>query len=393
MTEIDWRRCFEAEKLVALVAGRVSERQLRLMACGITRQYWDCLTDERSRAAVETAEAYADGLATWEQLRSVEPGAEQASLAMDERFSQALRLTRGKLRKHVKDMLPAVAAARMARSVAATYVRGFFSDQDAEVECGGGAEWDSRAAHLPPQTFNQYVRQQAAIVRDVVGNPFRPTSIDPAWLTWNEGTIARLARSICEARDFSSMPILADALEDAGCTDRELLDHCRETALHVRGCHVLDLLLGKEQPRQPHSYQTIREQRPAIYWTILQAAEVVGSYVRQTSCVNHFARVTLRFEPYEGSEAILFASEVDLDKVDDYYYRLTFPGYLANILQGIEDGLAQQSQAGKEIAGIRITLSALQRHSGDSRDGDFRLAATSALSEALREGTLVQVGP
>jgi hypothetical protein len=85
-----------------------------------------------------------------------------------------------------------------------------------------------------------------ALLRDVFGNPFRPLTADPAWLAWRDGTVAGLARSIYEERAFEHLPILGDALEEAGCTDAGVLEHCRGPGPHVRGCFVLDLLLAKE---------------------------------------------------------------------------------------------------------------------------------------------------
>ncbi|MGH9678109.1 MAG: hypothetical protein ACRD36_13475, partial [Candidatus Acidiferrum sp.] len=69
-------------------------------------------------------------------------------------------------------------------------------------------------------------------------------AIDPAWLTWNGGDIARLAQAIYEGRTFNRLPLLANALEDAGCADSEILNHCRAGGKHARGCWVVELLLG-----------------------------------------------------------------------------------------------------------------------------------------------------
>lgn len=80
----------------------------------------------------------------------------------------------------------------------------------------------------------------------VLGNPFRPATVNPSWLTWNDGTVRRIAKSIYDDRAFERMPILADCLEDAGCDDETILNHCRGEGPHVRGCWGLDLLLGKE---------------------------------------------------------------------------------------------------------------------------------------------------
>jgi hypothetical protein len=72
------------------------------------------------------------------------------------------------------------------------------------------------------------------------------TAVDPAWLKWNGGTVASLAKSIYDQRRFQDLPILADALEEAGCADAELLGHCRRDGPHVPGCWAIDAILGKE---------------------------------------------------------------------------------------------------------------------------------------------------
>ena len=77
------------------------------------------------------------------------------------------------------------------------------------------------------------------------GNPFRPPAIDPAWLAWNNRTVPKLAQTIYDDRRYDVMPILGDALEDAGCTDERIIEHCRGSEPHVRGCWVVDLILGK----------------------------------------------------------------------------------------------------------------------------------------------------
>jgi hypothetical protein len=89
-------------------------------------------------------------------------------------------------------------------------------------------------------------RAMANILRDIFGNAFRPSAPPPpAVLTWNDGTVRRMAQGIYDGREFGRMPILADALLDAGCDDEEVLQHCRQQgALHTRGCWVIDLLLG-----------------------------------------------------------------------------------------------------------------------------------------------------
>jgi hypothetical protein len=80
-------------------------------------------------------------------------------------------------------------------------------------------------------------------LRAIFGNPFRPITLKPAWLT---SSVVTLARQMYDGRDFSPMPILADALQDAGCDNEDILNHCRQPGEHVRGCFVVDLVLEKK---------------------------------------------------------------------------------------------------------------------------------------------------
>jgi hypothetical protein len=90
---------------------------------------------------------------------------------------------------------------------------------------------------------NRGVRVEIAnLIRDVFGNPFEPVAFDPSW---RAEAVFGLARGMYESRDFTPMPVLADALEDAGCADADILAHCRGPGPHVRGCWVVDLVLGK----------------------------------------------------------------------------------------------------------------------------------------------------
>jgi hypothetical protein len=84
---------------------------------------------------------------------------------------------------------------------------------------------------------------QTVYLRDIVGDPFRPKAIDPTWRTTN---VRQLAQTIYQQRAFDRLPIVGDALEDAGYTSQDMLDHCRQPGLHVRGCWTLDLILGRE---------------------------------------------------------------------------------------------------------------------------------------------------
>jgi hypothetical protein len=102
--------------------------------------------------------------------------------------------------------------------------------------------------HRPPRHRRHatYHRVLLKIVRDIFGNPFRPVSVDAAWLVWNGSRIPNLARTIYDGRRFDDLRMLADALEEAGCTDEQILSHCRMAGPHVRGCWVIDLMLAKQ---------------------------------------------------------------------------------------------------------------------------------------------------
>src|SRR5262249_18319311 len=87
---------------------------------------------------------------------------------------------------------------------------------------------------------------QCVLLHDIFGNPFQPVTINPSWLTWNDGTVVKLAKAIYEGRAFERMPVLAVALEEAGCSFQNILDHCRQPGVHTKGCWVIDMLLGKQ---------------------------------------------------------------------------------------------------------------------------------------------------
>jgi hypothetical protein len=110
-----------------------------------------------------------------------------------------------------------------------------FGDVDPADDPVHGAEYNSALAFMKGRL--------ATLFREISGNPYRPVVLDPGWAT---ATVLALSHGIYDAGDFTPLPILADALEDAGCADEQVLGHCRSAGVHVRGCWVLDLLLGKE---------------------------------------------------------------------------------------------------------------------------------------------------
>jgi hypothetical protein len=124
--------------------------------------------------------------------------------------------------------------------------------QDAKVVLGeeaalttpGPYEAWTEAARLARE---KAASDQASFLRDLFANPFAPPPApSQTCLAWGGRTVPKLAAAIYEERAFDRLPILADALEESGCTDAAILAHCRTPAVHVRGCWVVDLLLGKE---------------------------------------------------------------------------------------------------------------------------------------------------
>jgi hypothetical protein len=222
-----------------------SERKIRLYEVACCRRVWDLLTDERSRWAVEVVERLADGLATWEELSA-------ARMAAMEAYDFLMATGEGDGPTGTTDFLPMRADQYAAQAAcnASLFLSIHFlnAPQDAMMA-------KIRALGLDPEGgMNKAVQEAAAkecsivadLIRDILGPlPFRPVTVHPSWLEWKGGTVVQLARSIYEDRRFTDLPILADALEEAGCNDRDILGHCRSGLDHVRGCWVVDLVLGK----------------------------------------------------------------------------------------------------------------------------------------------------
>jgi hypothetical protein len=221
MTEDEWLKSTAPSTILNSNVAPSSERKLRLFACACCRQIWDRLPDESSRSAVECAERFADRLASTDEL--------QISYRLARELSTACRRT------NIDDPLQytLLAAADTCYSSAHSAANTVVAD----------AAWQS-----PPDEFWGFTRRsekiaQSELLRDIFANPFRPVSFDSRWRT--SDTLG-LARGIYEDRAFDRMPILADALMDAGCDDVAILEHCRRPGPHVRGCWVVDLVLGKE---------------------------------------------------------------------------------------------------------------------------------------------------
>lgn len=214
MTEAEWINCADPHLMLLHLRNNTRERKRTLFACACCRRIWRLLNDTRSRRAVEVAELFADGLASEEQRQ--------------EAFSAAWAVN-----AHPRDF------ARQPSSL-------YFAAIAAWLAVGKCTGATSRAAGVAAAHHagdeNAERREQAHLLRDLFGNPFRPLGISPSCRT---ASVVAQARSIYDERTFDRLPILADALEEAGCTNPDVLEHCRALGPHVRGCWVVDLILGK----------------------------------------------------------------------------------------------------------------------------------------------------
>jgi hypothetical protein len=187
MTEAEWLVCEYPLPMVRFLHDK-SDWKRRHFVVACARAIWEQIPEGDMREALNTAEHYADGLVNVAERF-------EHNLALEEAIVTMMRF----LHHDGGDDDPCAVA-----------VRGFFK----------------------------------GYLYDIFGNPFRPVEFSPEWRT---DTAVALARQMYESREFSAMPILADALQDAGCDNDDILNHCRDTTLtHVRGCWVVDLVLGKE---------------------------------------------------------------------------------------------------------------------------------------------------
>jgi hypothetical protein len=199
--------------LLHFLRDKASDRKFRLFSCACCRRIWHLLTEVESRELVELSERYADGMATYDDLLiAVEA---QAVLPSRWRF-------------------PHLAVASAAAFGAASYV--------------GSAESYERAARYAASAVSLddvgEKKAQCIMLCDIFGPlPFKEAAFDPSWLTSN---VTALAQAIYDERTFDRLPILGDALEDAGCDNADILNHCRQPGVHVRGCWLVDLILGKK---------------------------------------------------------------------------------------------------------------------------------------------------
>jgi hypothetical protein len=251
--------------MVDSLRGRASERKLRLFACACCRRVWHLLANnEEWVGAVEGAERDADGLAGG-------PGPCDAGAHARLREYLEYGFARSWYAGHAAVLTGRWAAARGPLIHHPMHEPPRQSPDDAALVAGvaaAAAAYDAVApdctaqaaqslnAHTGERAYQEARdrerRGQADLVRDLFGNPFRPPAVEPAWLTWGDRTVVRLAQAAYDNRrlpagllDDDRLRVLADALEDAGCQDAQVLGHLRSGGGHARGCWAVDALLGK----------------------------------------------------------------------------------------------------------------------------------------------------
>jgi hypothetical protein len=229
MTEEEWLQSEDFDAVIGPLRGVPSRRKWRLFALACVRRIWHLVPD-RFRPALEFSDRFVEGKATQQSWADAWVPY-QASFRHAELAACWASCPSGDICARAQGNIPCEAA--MALAVA--------------------EEQDYRAS----------MKEFADYLREIFGNPFgksgfKPTWLywggtmaykqpapDPGWLGWNGGTVEKLARGIAEERAFEQMPILGDALEDAGCSDAAILEHCRRPGRHLHGCWVVDLLTGK----------------------------------------------------------------------------------------------------------------------------------------------------
>jgi hypothetical protein len=243
MTEAEWLTCADPSAMLVYLRGKASDRKFRLFAAACCRRAWHLFKGvPRGRRAVEEAERFADS------------GLRRRSRALIAACAEADRGQRpGSTRGHAALAAACACGCRAAEAADACALNAAIA-LALQTQPHGRACWDN----IQSGAFLDIMRSERAALcgplRDLFGNPFRPAPpVDPAWLAWNGGAVPKLAQAIYDGRelprwtlDNTRLAILADALEEAGCTDQDILSHCRGGGEHVRGCFVVDLLTGRD---------------------------------------------------------------------------------------------------------------------------------------------------
>jgi hypothetical protein len=222
MTEAKWLAATDPTPLLKFLLGKVSDRKLRLFGLDCCRLVLGFL-DQRGLKALDAAERYADGQCDLEELAGARSAAHEAFCEFDDS-------------QRCESAAHAVYYLCHAEGLATRV-------NELAWETAAVSSYYQQPQHLKRATRRLRRLRQSRILGDLFGNPFHPVITDPAWLT---STVLAIAQQMYDSRDFSLMPILADALQDAGCENEDILNHCRSDGPHVKGCWVSDLMFGKK---------------------------------------------------------------------------------------------------------------------------------------------------
>jgi hypothetical protein len=240
MTEAEWERATDPQAMLTWLRdqGQLSERKARLFGLAVAQPLAPLLTDPRSRRILELMERVAEAIPGRDPSHpSLAWHAAVETVGAAVRSATALSSLNASMWAACAAYCPGLYAGPGVDGV----VPGFTQALDAaelaacEHEAEEGAGTDPAAGDVATAG---YVR----LLHDLFGNPFRPVAFDPAWRTPTAVAIAQVAY---DARDFAALPVLADALEEAGCDNAELLAHLRGPGPHARGCWAADLVLEK----------------------------------------------------------------------------------------------------------------------------------------------------
>ena len=207
---------------------KVSKRKLQLFACACCRRILHLIEKESYEVALETLEQVADRQAPQVRLKAFRGPVPSQAINSAYYAAQAVRQA---VKERSWDWIAARGAA--CDSGEAVWAAALSS-------AAGGTDLEAR--RLASKAKKTEHAAQAELVRCIFGNPFRPATLDP---TWQTSAVVSLAQAIYNDYAFERLPLLADALEDAGCHHEDILAHCRGPGPHVRGCWVVDLLLEK----------------------------------------------------------------------------------------------------------------------------------------------------
>ncbi len=235
--EDDWRSCELPHQIFRLFSkDSISERKALLLTCACLRRQWHWPDVEQCRWVVETLERKADRLVSTEETRA-------AATALREARLQATSVMGGMWWQASSDYTDRHLADACVTAWSTAEAMGIAAGRQVRVVAGLPDDRPEDAHRASEECA------QCDLLRCIFGNPFQPVTLDAACLT---RTVVSLAEAASDERslpagtlDNDRLAVLADALEDAGCTDPAIIDHLRGPGPHVRGCHVVDMLLGK----------------------------------------------------------------------------------------------------------------------------------------------------